>query len=79
MGAANSVAPPEHREAPDQPAPLNWIGVIAAVGFMTMTSWSVATVRWVAGAICPATYTAARPIGVFQIEVLAKGHVSGFR
>ncbi|HEY8675568.1 MAG TPA: hypothetical protein VIO13_06325 [Candidatus Dormibacteraeota bacterium] len=46
---------------------------------MMITSWSVATLRCVAGAMPAGTYVAARPTGVFQIEVPANGHTSKLR
>jgi len=71
------------------------IGVSGAVGRMMITSWSVATLRCVAGAMPAGTYVAApigavhgfrnagddelRPTGVFQIEVPANGHTSKLR
>ena len=56
MGAEASTVPPApHREAPDQPAPLYAIGVKGVVGLMMITSWSVATVRCVTGAMPAAT------------------------
>lgn len=52
---------------------------MGAFGVITMTCSSVATVRAVAGARLAATYTAAVPIDVFQIELLAKGQSRRFR
>src|ERR1700686_3228760 len=74
MGTAVSVGPlTVQRLPPLQPAPLWARSTIGELGSMTMMSWSAVTVWRVGRAMLAGTYAAPRPIGMFQMLVLAKG------
>src|ERR1700686_1849163 len=80
MGTAVSVGPlTAQRSPPLQPAPLWARSTIGALGSMTMMSWSEVRVWTVGRAMLAGTYAAPRPIGMFQMLLLAKGQRSLLR